>query len=491
MSIQRNTVYNLIGSIIPLVVTLVTVPMYLNLIGEARFGVLAIVWLLLGYFGLFDLGLGRATAQRIAALRSASNKERASVFWTALILNVIFGVIGGLLIWPAAVFFFGSIFKVEETLRPEIQLAIPWLILAVPIATLSGVLVGALQGRERFLVINLISVSGTILFQIFPLFVAVFISIDLNFLIPAALFARIVTIALLFISCHRYVFLNYAPSFLMKHAGKLARFGGWVTITAFVGPVMVILDRFIIGAISGAKTVSFYTVPFQLGERSTIFSGSLVSALFPRFATAATTTEEYRLAIKGQRLLVSVMTPIASIGIIFIEPFLAWWISQEFANQSALLGQVLILGFWFNSFAKIPSVQLQARGRPDLVAKCHLAEVLPYLGLLYLAVSLFGSIGAAIIFSLRTAIDFILLAWYSGILSYSLRLMILPMAMLFFAFIITIDASQNQIYWTILVSIYLFFTMLLAWVQLPTSLRDKLAELLKKILFSYRGDSLK
>lgn len=162
LSIRRNTAYNLLGSLIPLAVSLVTIPIYLGLIGEARYGVLAIAWLLLGYFGLFDLGLGRATAQRIAALHDGTASERAQTFWTALTLNIGLGILGGLLIWPLASYFFGNVFQVDEALRPEMQAAVPWLILAVPMATLSGVLSGALQGRERFLELNLISVSGTV-----------------------------------------------------------------------------------------------------------------------------------------------------------------------------------------------------------------------------------------------------------------------------------------------------------------------------------------
>ena len=123
----------------------------MRLIGEARYGVLAIAWLLLGYFGLFDLGLGRATAQRIAAQRDATTGDRARTFWTALTLNAGLGFVGGLLIWPIANYFFGNVFKVEEILHHEVQAAVPWLILAVPMATISGVLSGALQGRERFI----------------------------------------------------------------------------------------------------------------------------------------------------------------------------------------------------------------------------------------------------------------------------------------------------------------------------------------------------
>ena len=101
MSIGRHTLYNLAGAAIPSLLALVTVPAYLTLIGPERYGVLAIAWLILGYFGVFDLGLGKATSQRIATLRDADAAARARAFSTALVANVMVGLIGAALLWPA------------------------------------------------------------------------------------------------------------------------------------------------------------------------------------------------------------------------------------------------------------------------------------------------------------------------------------------------------------------------------------------------------
>jgi len=470
MSIRRYTAYNLLGLLVPLAVSLVTIPVYLGLIGEARYGVLAIAWLLLGYFGLFDLGLGRATAQRIAALCDSTADERAQTFWTALTLNVGIGVVGGLLIWPIATHFFGNVFKIEAALRPEVRAAVPWLMLAVPMATLSGVLSGALQGRERFFELNLISISGTVLFQLLPLAAAMCWGADLGVLLPAALFARLLTLLLLLERCKRHIFFGHTATFVRAQARQLIRFGGWVTVTAFVGPMMVVLDRFIIGAIVGAKAVTYYTVPFQLGERSTIIPNALTSALFPRFA-AATLHEEQRLAHEGLRVLVVVMTPLVAAGILFMEPFLSWWIAPAFAQQSTRVGQIILLGFWANSFAIIPYAQLQARGRPDLVAKCHLGEVLPYFGLLYLGLSTLGMAGVAVAFSIRVLADFVLLAGLAGILRLSLQLLLTPVLLLAAAFLIATQSNPARPEWLLLVAVHLLIMMSWAWRKAPGSLR--------------------
>jgi O-antigen/teichoic acid export membrane protein len=444
MSIRKHTVYNLFGTVVPITVSLVTIPLYIDIIGESRYGVLAIAWLLLGYFGLFDLGLGRATAQRIASLASENAKERSETFWTALLMNSALGLIGALIMWPVASYFFGNHFSVNAELKLEILGAVHWLSLALPVATMSGVLSGTLQGLSKFLELNLISVIGSALLQIVPLCVAVIYGPDLLWLIPATILTRLCIAAILFQRCYSSMLVGH-PFKVSKGLSKtLLKFGGWFTISSVVSPMMVILDRFVIGVQMGARYVTFYTIPFQLAERTTFIPNALCSAMFPRLARAGLGTAGVELADKALRYIVSIITPLFLLGIFFIHWFLGFWINEDFASKASVVGQILLLGFWANAIARIPFALLQAVGRPDIVARCHLVEVIPYFLLLYFGLEYLGIIGAAIAFSLRTSADAIALLYWANMLRSSLRFLCVPVLLLISALI---AAAPDRPFW--------------------------------------------
>lgn len=481
MSVSRHTAYNLLGTAAPILVALVSIPFYIGLIGEQRYGMLAIAWVLLGYFGVFDLGIGRAAAQRIATLEKA-NVARAPTFWTALALNSALGMLGGLAIWPAAQYFFSEQFQIDADLRPEVLQALPWLMLALPLSTINGVLSGALQGGERFLQLNVINATGSILFQTLPLLAAWLWTPDLSILLPVAIGARLLGVIFLFLSCLRHVTSGFLPSFSRIEARELLKFGGWVTVSSIISPIMVMADRFIIGALLGAKAVTQYTVPFQLAERSTIVPSALSSSLFPRFAKNSN-HDGLQMAVISVRLLLVLMTPVMVVAILMAEPFIAIWISPEFAGRSALVLQILLVGFWINGLARIPHARLQAIGRPNVVAVCHLVEIIPYLAVLYIGLQLGGVAGAATAFTLRVLADHILLSAQAETLRPTIRLTCTGLVLLGAALLLSREGSSPLV---IASAGLVLLTLTVGWSfkQAPDVLKRRAKSLYERALFA-------
>ncbi|MET0179883.1 MAG: flippase, partial [Novosphingobium sp.] len=420
MSVARNSAYNLAAALIPAAVSLVVIPPYISALGEARYGVLALFTMLLGFFGLWDLGISSATAQRIAAAGS-NLAMRRDIFQSAVSVNLVLGVTGGLVLVPLAWVLFGHVFKIPPALRPELQATIGWLALGLPIMLLSEVYRGALMGSARFAEISVINIAGSMMSQLAPLAAALWISPRLTIILPVLYAVRVAMLGGYALIVRKHVTQGGRGTFDRSRARDLLSFGGWMTLSSLVGTVLLGVDRFLIGTVLGARAVSHYTVPFQLAERSMIVPGALGQALLPRLA-AADDHEARGIAARGLWWLAALLTPGVATGILAVGPFLDWWLDSGFAEAATVPAQVLLIGFWFNGQAICCAVRLQAAGRPRLLAKAHLWEVLPYVAVLTGCLYVFGLWGAAAAFALRLAVDALLLGWFAGLLGEVLKL---------------------------------------------------------------------
>jgi hypothetical protein len=77
MSLRHNTLWNLAGSGLPLIAAAALITFISFMLQRLAmvtltkaFGVLTLVWALIGYFSLFDTGVGRAIADALSKLRA-------------------------------------------------------------------------------------------------------------------------------------------------------------------------------------------------------------------------------------------------------------------------------------------------------------------------------------------------------------------------------------------------------------------------------------
>jgi O-antigen/teichoic acid export membrane protein len=74
--VARNTALNIVGRVVPLLVALAAMPYVVRHLGPDRFGLLALAWMVVGYFALFDLGIGPATTKFVAELLGKGEIEK-------------------------------------------------------------------------------------------------------------------------------------------------------------------------------------------------------------------------------------------------------------------------------------------------------------------------------------------------------------------------------------------------------------------------------
>ena len=447
--IARSTLINLAGLLIPTVVSLATVPLYLRWISEVRYGVLLLAFTLLGYFGAFDLGLGRAVAQRVA--RQESTEERNRTFWTAFILSAGMGVLGGIILYFLGHWLFAEIFQIPAALRGEAQKAIPWLAAIVPLVALISVLAGTLEARQAFLSLNASQIIGVIGLQAFPLLSIALGHGSIAALIAAALAGRMVGVLVMFwLTARRLPFAGW-PALHRAEIGPLLRFGGWVSVSGAVIPLLTIVDRLIIGARLGAAAVTAYTVPFNLTQRLTYLPYALSTTLFPRFSQAQG-EDAKGLLRQAVTALTAIQTPFIVFAILLIHPFLILWIGADLAAKMAPVAIILLLGIWINGPAYIPYAYMPAQGRPDLMTKFYLAELAPFLFILWVLIAWLGIVGAALAWAIRSSADAIFCfaatgttKTYGRAISFTLIPVIAAAFMAFAALPVTLDIPMGGV----------------------------------------------
>jgi O-antigen/teichoic acid export membrane protein len=327
--------------------------------------------------------------------------------WLAIGLPIPLGLLVGAIVLLTTPYILGRTSNLTPGLRSEILTALPWLAASIPLVTIGGVLNGVLTAHERFGTINLIGMVGTVLFQLTPLWVAYHIGPELPAVIPAAVIARATPIILTALAAFRQISLSRAR-FNRTVLMTLIAYGGWVMVTNLIGPILISADQFVIATLLGAGAVAHYSIAYSLAVRLQIFPSALMQTMFPRLSQQ---TGPEALALAGQALksIVLVMTTLCVPAIMLARLFISWWINPEFGSQAGPISEILLISVWINGIALIPFALLQAQGRPDIVAKFHFIEVVPFFVCLFAGIHFFGLIGAALAWTLRVLLDAFLL----------------------------------------------------------------------------------
>jgi O-antigen/teichoic acid export membrane protein len=406
--LARNTLWNLFGNGAPMVVAAVAIPILIRAMGKDRFGVLSMALIVVGYFSLFDLGIGRALTKLVADKVGAGQEDEVPpLAWTALFLMLVLGIAGGVVIAAISPWLIHRALKIPAALQNETLYSFYLLALSIPTVTITSGLRGILEAKQCFRVLNIIRIPMSAFSFAGPLLVLPF-SHSLVAVIGVLLGGRVAACIVHQIACFQAL-PGLRHELVLDRAliTPLLKFGGWMMVSNLVGPIIFYVDRFFIGAALSLGVVAYYTVPFDLVNRFIFIPGAISGVLFPAFAisNAQDPKRSGVLLNRGVKYTFLVMFPL-TLGIFCLGPeIFRLWLGASFAEHSSVVLRWLAVGILINGVTIIPFSLLQGIGRHSLVGKVLLLELAVYSGAAWILISRFGIEGAAIAWVGRATVE--------------------------------------------------------------------------------------
>jgi O-antigen/teichoic acid export membrane protein len=415
--LARSTLWSLLGIVIPAVAALVAIPPIVHGFGDERFGVLALAWVVIGYFSFFDLGLGRAITRKVAELLAGGEHDGLrQAIWTSWYMMLGLGVIGAALAAALVPIVVMHAVPVSSALRAETLTSFYLLALGVPAVVLTAGVRGVLEATQRFDLVNAVRVPMGLLTFGVPLATLQFTP-ELPPAILGLVVVRLATLLAYAILCLRTIpGLGRADGVSRAVSRELLASGSWMTVSNVISPIMVTFDRFFVSALISVAAVTYYATPYEAATKAIFIPGAVCSVLFPAFSVASA-SDRMRLARlfrTGVRTIFLAQIPLAFVVVCFAPELLRWWLGPAFEAQSTSVLRWLMVGVLVNSLAYPPFNLLQSVNRADLTAKLHLVELPLYLGTLVALIHAFGIEGAAIAWCLRVTVDAVALYWLAA-----------------------------------------------------------------------------
>lgn len=466
--IAKNTVYNLLGYVIPIVFALFFIPPLIEGLGKERFGILSLVWVIIGYFSFLDLGIGRSLTKVISEkIGRETDNQIPIIFWTALIIMFTVSIIISLL----AILFIPSLLNnflnISEELKPETYLTFLAITLAIPLVSTTAALRGVLEAYQKFLIINLMRTILGIFTFLGPILVLILTN-SLLYIVLFLIFIRVIIWLSYFIICLNIDRrLRKKISFSFEIIKPTIRFSIWISLSNIISPIILYSDRFLIGSLVSASAITYYATPYEMVTKILLIPGALLGVLFPVFSASFIDKPELakKFFIRGLKFVFIIIYPVILVVIIFSKEILYLWLGRDFSNHSTTILQYLSIGIFMNSLSMVPNIFFQGTGKPKIPTLINFFELPFYILTMWFTIKTWNIEGAAFTYMIMASIDVFLMYMLAAkvfifkLEGYLKYLAVFPLIIfMFFPFIIN-DLLIKIVFVTIILTTYIFISI--------------------------------
>lgn len=394
----RNSLWNLSGSAVPMVVALATVPLLIGALGVEGFGIVTMVGSVIGYFGVLDINLSSGAIKYLAEHHAANDRRRfAETFWFGCMFYGFLGLLGATAIYFAADGLVGRFFQVSSAMQDATVTAFQIAALGFALTQTQNYLMVVPQALQRYdrsaqseaffgIAVNLASVA------------AAMSGAGIVGVIIARVSVSAVNVLYLIWLIRRFD-VGLTPCWPGKEVRTaLTSFSAYAYLSKIASTLQQHADKLIVGSIAGPVALTFYTVPVTLAGRILGLTYRLSSVIYPRASALAGAGRigELRPVYLGVMRYVTYIN-LAALGMIVLagDEFLRRWVGQDFVAQGYPVLILMTLALLADSLTNIPSLVNDALGHPRVTGRFALANGVCGVAAVYIGTVLGGIVGAA------------------------------------------------------------------------------------------------
>lgn len=478
-------------------------PVIIKAIGNREYGLWEMILGIVGYLGIFDLGISPALVRFVSVAYGRKNSQELQiVISTAL---VFFLIIGSVISIALIVFIFNFnilyYFNYNDVNRLQVILIV--VTANVGILFPLNVFSSTLMGIQKHYEINITKSTLTVCRVIIVLF---FIKrYPENGLLILVGFELVHNIIQSIVYIFALIFDKSVPNISFLHASKnsmknMIKYGIKSTLISASSLLQHTTIPFIIGKTIGIDMIVYYMLPSRLISYARGLSLAIGFPLLPYFGSCF--GKEGLVALRDNWVKASMVFQIFTLSLpVFVyfygSPFLTLWVGADYGLQGQGVINILLVGLIVESLAPNATRVLMAMAIHGNLAIFWLIISLVCIPMTYLGATYFGIEGVAIGTSIVTVIGYIVtlmmacsavgitLASYFRNTTYKL---FLPLVGLIIMMFMVREYLHADAYLSIIIGVvlgYLFYIVLILFISFDVLTRVHIFEMIQNKVINF------
>jgi len=396
MNIKLNSFYTTLGGIIRLVLSLISLPIQVKLLGLETYGIFTVINSIIAIACMFDFGIGIAQTYVVSSNLAKNDSTNAGKTLTSsLYLISVFSIVVSIILLLILKIFSKFLFPTLQN-PSEVKKLFIFIVVIIILRCIQQWALSAEAGLLRY---DLQSLGETLFFTLLQVGIILIAFINPSILILLIwMFISLVFSLIFHFFLLRTVIISKKITwkFSSKHAKELVQFGIVQWVSNLGSTLFSYADKIIVNLFGGPNIVGIYSAITSLTQKINELSALPLRVLPPNISSSKAILQKDKILLiysKATRLNGVLVFGLSSFLIFWADRLAIFFVNKNIAEFSSMLQlAAIIYGIYsLNAASFYTAIGI---GKPIINAKWTLSGGILFILLLIILAPSFGIVGA-------------------------------------------------------------------------------------------------